>query len=141
MGYSEALRNIGTAYDANAVYKMGSDKETGKEPLSFDSVFREQAVSALNSDSDIILTNSGTDINKAMNDLYFSDGNGISEMDDDLDDSIGPDELEELDRTAEETAAQKRARAVAFPVVSAEDELSELLFSEDEISDSFEGLM
>ena len=122
MGYPEAIGNVGTAIGGNSVYRKASDKENEKGTLSFDSVFRDAVADNLRADS-------------GSNDIFFSEG------EEDLDDSIGLDELEELDRTAEEQASQNRARAMAFPVISAEDELSGLLFSDDEMSDAFEGLM
>ena len=122
MGYPGAVGNVGAAFGGKSVYRKASDQDNEKGTLSFDSVFRDAVAENLRSDS-------------GSNDIFFSEG------EDDLDASIELDELEELDRTAEEQASQNRARAMAFPVISAEDELSGLLFSDDEMSDSFEGLM
>lgn len=135
MAYSEALKDIG--YDANTAFRSSyvkSESETPKEPINFNKVFREKYAAGFgefNEDTGFAAESPTSfsagaaaemlGVMSQMKDPYGLDGFDFLDGQDELDDSIGFDEIEQLDVMAEDEAAQ-----------TAGEELSEI--SDDDLT-------
>jgi len=117
-----------------AIGNTAAAADPAKEPVSFDRVFRD---TLFEGDSDSELSNdfgtesitfsAGDEVQKMstmtrMRDLFFSEELNMFGEDSDLDDTIGFDDIEELDMLADSEAARNRA----------DDEHDELIFSDTE---------
>lgn len=115
MGFSEPLNNIASGIDRGAAFyttigNTAATTDPAKEPVSFDSVFRDTLGDSAAADTPVnsfgtesIAFSAGSEVQKMrtmsqMRDLFFSEELNMFDDDNDLDDSIGFDEIEELDQ-------------------------------------------
>ncbi len=147
MGYSEAINNR-RDLSSNSFPVFGNtaaQAEPTEAAVSFDRVFRDthfgstaQTDDESTAEAGIGTFSAGADVERMsrmsqVKELFFSDELAMFGEDEELDDSIGFDEVEELDLIADDEAASKAAEQ---PALSEETEgfLESVLSEDDDMS-------